>query len=129
MKAALAFENDFCDGLFCGVRYRKCSISHAQLRRKLAGFSVKRDRRSTARHADNFTILPAHAVIPSRPQGFHGRFLSSETRGIALHAVGFGIAIAPFTRSINALQKALAKAFDRLPNARNLCDVNASAND
>ena len=37
MKAALAFENDLCDGLFCGVRYRKCSISHAQLRRKLAG--------------------------------------------------------------------------------------------
>src|ERR1700722_15263707 len=125
----LAFQNDLRDGLFGGVGYRKCGVLHAQLRREFVGFSMKRHCRPSTWHADGFTILPPHPMIPSRPQSFHGRFLRCEAGSIAFDAVGFGIAIAPFPLRINTIQKAIAKAFDRLPDARNLCDVDACAND
>jgi hypothetical protein len=107
----------------------KRGILHAQPGGNLAGFSVKSDRRTSARQAHNFAIPPAHAVAPARAQSLHRRFFGGETRGVALHPVCLRVAVASFARRINALQKAVAKAFDRLPDARNLRDVDACADD
>src|SRR5712691_10224302 len=124
----LVFENDLRDGLLRGVRYRKCRILHAQLGGELARLSMKCHGGAPARQAQDFTIAPAHAVIPACAQGLHSRFFRGKAGGVALHAVCFGIAVAPFALRVDAPQKAIAKAFNRLPNARNLRDVDACAN-
>src|SRR5271156_5812063 len=103
----LAFENHLCDGLLGGVRERERSILHAESGGKLCCLSMKRNRRAPARQACDFAIAPAHAV--------------------ALHAFGLRIAIADPARRKNALYKAIAKAFDRLPDARDLRDIDACA--
>src|ERR1700678_2229336 len=102
---------------------------HAEFGGKLGGFAVERNCRASARQARHFAIAPAYAVAPARAQSLHGRFFSREARGVALHAIGLRIAIADFASGEDALYKALAKAFDRLPDARNLCDIDAGADD
>src|SRR5258708_1870986 len=67
-------------------------------------------------------------MIPSRPQSLHRRLLRSETCGVAFYAICFGFAIPPFAIRVNARQKAIAKSFDRLPDARNFRDIDASPN-
>src|ERR1700683_1116293 len=85
--------------------------------------------RASAGHARDFAIAPAHAVAPTRAQSLHRRFFGGEARSIALHAVGLGVAIADFALCIDSLQKTIAEARNRLPDARNFGDVNACADD
>jgi len=128
-RVALIFENHLRDGLLRGVRKRQCGVLDAQLPGKLSGFTMKGDSRTTAGLANNFAIPPAHAVAPTRAQSLHRRFFRREARGVALDAVCLGVAIADFARRKDSLQKPVAKARNRLPDAWDLRNVNACADD
>src|SRR5215469_17375696 len=93
----LAFQNDLRDGLCFGVRDRQCSILHTELCRKLARFTVKMHRRTPSRFSNNLTIAPTYTVVPSRAQCLHGSLFGCETCGIALYAIGLGIAVPHFS--------------------------------
>src|SRR5580658_3939143 len=114
VRRALTFEYDLRDSLLGGVRKRQRSVLHAQPRCDLAGFSMKSHGRTSTRQARHFAILPAHAMAPARAQSLHRRFFRGEACGIALGAVDLGITVADFARCIDAMQKAIAKARDRL---------------
>jgi hypothetical protein len=68
-------------------------------------------------------------MAPARAQSLHGRFLGGEACGATLFAIGLRLAIADFPCRIDALQKAVAKARDRLPGARNLRNIDTRADD
>jgi len=68
-------------------------------------------------------------MIPSGAESFHGSFLGSEARSIAFDAIRFGIAITHLAGSEDALEEAMTEPFDGVPDAGNLGDVNANADD
>src|SRR5271155_5725427 len=102
-ELGLTFEYDLRDGLLGRVRERQCGMLHAQLGGDLAGFSVESDGRTSTRQARHFAIPPADAVAPARAQSLHRRFFSREASGVALGAVGLGIAVVDFARGVDAL--------------------------
>ena len=55
--------------------------------------------------------------------------LAGEARGITLHPIRLGIAIANLSRGKDALQKTLPEALDGLADAGNFGDVDARAYD
>jgi hypothetical protein len=111
------------------MRQRQRRILRSEFRGKFRCLSVEGDRRPPARHPRYLAVSPAHAMIRSRTQRLHRRFLGRETRGITLEAIRLGIAIANLFRGKYALEKARSEAFDGLADARNLGDVNACAYD
>jgi hypothetical protein len=80
-----------------------------------------------ARHADDFAISPAHAMIPARAERLHRRFFGGEPCGITLHSIRLGIAVTALARGKDPLQKSFSEAINRLPDARDLSDIDACA--
>src|SRR5215469_16244980 len=111
------------------MRDRQCSILHTELCGKLARFTVKMHRRTPSRFSNNLTIAPTYTVVPSRAQCLHGSLFGCETCGIALYAIGLGIAVPHFSFGINSFQKPRPEALDRLPNAGYFGNVNSSSDD
>src|ERR1017187_3469885 len=66
LESTLAFENDLRDGLLRGVRKRECGVLYAQPGGELASLAVESNCGTSAWHAHNFTIAPAHTVVPPR---------------------------------------------------------------
>src|ERR1035438_6849325 len=125
----LVFKDDLRDGLLRSVGKRQGRVFDAQPGGELSGFAVKRNARTSARQAHHFAIAPAHAVVPTRAQSFHRRLLGREAGGVTLRTIRLRIAILDFSYREDAPQKTIAEALDRLPNARNLRNINACADD
>src|ERR1700727_2610466 len=124
---SLAFENDVGDGPLRRVRKRKSGVLYSQPGGTVGGCSVKGDGRTAARQAHDLAIAPAHAMIPARTQGLHGCLFGGKARRITFRAVCLRVAVVDFAGGINALHKAVSEAFDRSPDASNLRNINACA--
>src|SRR5450432_846141 len=124
-----ALKDQLRDRLLRGMRDRQRDILHSQLRGEFPSLPVKGHGRPPSRHPRDFTIAPPHAMIPARAQRLHRSFLGGEARGVTLEAVSLGIAVANLSRREDALQKAVPKALNGLPDARNFSDVDARAYD
>jgi hypothetical protein len=122
------FENHLRNRLLSSVRERKRDMDCSQLRRKLSGLTVENDRGPSPGLTRHFNITPAHAATPSRSQRFHSGFLGGKTSGVALNAIGFGIAVADLSFGKHALKKAVAMPRNGLRDTRDLRNVDAGAN-
>src|SRR3954454_18733311 len=124
-----AFEDDLGKSLFLGMRNGQSGILHAQLRGKLLRLTMKMNGWTPSGQAHDLAIAPAHAVVPAGSKRLHRRFLRGKACGIALCSIGFGIAVAPLPCRIHAFQETLPKAFYRLLNTWDFCDIDSRAND
>src|ERR1700722_3482266 len=125
----LIFQDDLGDGLLGSMRKRESNVFYAQLQGKFRRPAVKFHSGTPTRQADNLAVAPAHAPAPARSQRFHSGFLCCEPRGVALLAVGFGIAVSSLASGKDAPQKALSKSLHRVANTRNFGDVYAATDD
>src|SRR4051794_8222104 len=100
--------------LFRGMRDRKRNALGAELRCDFGGGLAKDNRRATTRLVSHLDVLPRNSAPQPGAQRFHGCLFGGETRGKALGAVAFRIAIADFVFSEDAREKALAEAADGL---------------
>src|SRR4051794_1637797 len=94
------------------MRERKRDALRAKLRCDFGRSLAKNDRRAPARFVSDLDVLPGNSAAQARSQRFHGCFLGGETRGKALGAVPFRVAVANFLFGEDAREKALAKAAD-----------------
>src|SRR5271165_5678089 len=94
VEGASILKNHLRDRLLLSVRNRQGGILHSKPHGELARLPVEGHGRAPARHADHLAIAPPHAVIPARAESLHGGLLGSEARGITLHPIRLGIAIA-----------------------------------
>src|SRR5580700_9177669 len=95
-----------------GVSERQRNVLGPELRSELRCFAVEGDRRTPSRHAADFHIPPGHAMVPSRAEGFHSGLFGSKAARIALHTIGFRIAVANLAFGKNAVQEPLPEARD-----------------
>src|SRR3954451_11507137 len=124
-----ALEDHLGKRLFLGVRNGQSGILDAQLRGKLLRLTMKLDCWTPSGQAHDLAIAPAHTVVPAGSKRLHRRFLRRKACGIALCSIGFGIAVAPLPCRIHAFQETLPKAFYRLLNTWDFCDIDSRAND
>src|SRR6266516_3032458 len=110
----LAFKNHLSNCLLLGMRDRQSGVLHPELGGELARYSVKADCGTAARHADHLAIAPSHSMIPSGAKCFHRGFLGCESRGITLHSICLGIAVAHLPGREDAFEKAQSEALDRV---------------
>ena len=101
----------------------------SQLGGEFCGLAVECDGGPPSRHTAYLDIAPCHPVVLTCPDGFHGRFLGGEARGIALYSIGFRIAIANLAFRKDPADKSVSKALDRFCDARYFRDVNPAADD
>src|SRR3984885_103000 len=94
---------------------------------ELRGLTVECNGWAPSGLAAHFDVPPRDSVIPARTDGFHRGFFSGKARGIALDAVGLGIAVADLTLGKDPAQKAVAEASDRRFDAWHFRDIDAAA--
>ncbi len=123
------FKDDLRKGLLLCVRDRESSVLYAELRSELSGFTVKRDRWTSAGHPNHFAVDPANAIIPAGSQRLHRGFFGGEPRRVALVPIRFRVAIATLAGGVDAREEAVSEALDRLTDARNFGNVDACAYD
>lgn len=102
---------------------------HAEFLRELGGDAMKNHRGTSTRLSLYFDVPPTDAVIPPCAQRLHPRLLGSKAGGKALDAVGFGFTVPNLTLGKDALQKALAEAFNRCRHPRNFDYIDTCPHD
>src|SRR5450432_3345006 len=125
----LVFQDDLRNGLFRRMRERERHMHCAKLGSEFGSLTVEGHRGAASGLTSHFDIPPADAVVPSRAEGFHGRFFGCEARGIALHAIGLRLTISDFAFGVDAPQEAVAETRYGFSNARHFRDFDSAAND
>lgn len=77
--------------------------------------------------AEHLQLFPGNAVLNARAEGFGASLFRGEARGEALCECGFGAAIGDLLVGKDALQKAVAVAFDGVRDARYFDEVDSRA--
>lgn len=72
-------------------------------------------------------FFPGNAVLNTGAEGFGSGFFGGEASGKTLSKAGSGATIGNFPGSEDALEEAVAVAFDRSRNTRNFNEVDAGA--
>src|SRR6185437_3772936 len=124
-----AFQDDTCHGEASRMGQRQGDPRRAHARGDFCGASVELDAGTSTGFADDFDLQPAHAMADTGSQGFRSRFLGGKAGGKTLGGIALAQAVCLLCRGVDTIEEALAKAFHRLLNARNLNQVNAAADD
>ena len=102
---------------------------HAEFLRELSGDAMKNDRGTSTRLSLYFDVPPTDAVIPPSAQRLHTGFLGSKAGGKTLDAVGFRFTVTNFALGEDALQEAVAEAFNRRRHPRNFDYIDTCPHD
>src|SRR5579862_49787 len=124
-QGSSVLEDDLRNRLLGGMRDRKRRIRNAELSGKFTGPTMESNRRTPPRRSGNLTITPANAMIPARSQRLHRGLFRRKARRIPFNSIGLRVAVFPLALGKNALQETLPEAFDRMPDARDLRNVDA----
>src|SRR5215471_110068 len=95
----------------------------------MRGFAVQFEGWTAGRKIGDLEILPADAALPTGADGFHTGFLSGETAGVALEAVGSPLHVGDLSGRVDALDEAGAIARDVGADAVHLGQVDAGPKD
>jgi len=120
-------EDHLRDGLVRGMRDRKSSVASTEFGGEFFGFAMEAYGGTSAGHAHDLAIAPAHTVIPSGAQRLHCCFLRGEPSCITLGPICLRVAISNLALSKNALQKARSETLNRLSYAIDFGNINSGS--
>lgn len=123
-----SFENDLCDGVFCGVRDGEVRRGCSGLLEQFTHEAVKEKDGCARCERGDFDVLPCDAAAPSGLQRLERRFFCREACGIMLCGDGPAtIAVSALGVCVDALSET-RRALDDFSNATDFNDVYSNGN-
>jgi hypothetical protein len=104
---------------------------HAAASRDLGGLAVHDETRRPVGGGQDLEVTPCHSPAPPRAERLHRRFLRREARGVAREtSAAARLAILLLRGREDALaEAAAARTFERAPDALDVAQIDAEADD